>query len=763
MAFQLPSEKNLYHTQRWALAVGVNYYQDNQIQDLRYCAADAAALIDLFLSQNAYGFVKERTQVLTSTSQDKDRATRLDIMQNLIELAQSTEENDLFLFHFSGYGTVFEGRPYLIPSDTKTGSLLPDTAIPLQRIMDVMQNNASARSQVIILDACYLGAELRIKSSDEAQKIFMGSVKDVFEGAEGIAILASSSHDEPSLEDASKQHGAFTYYLLDALRKPLTNENHDAHITLTEIFHYVTEKVRQYYPQRPTLEFQGIGEIVLLPALSEISKATPTENPIRRTFPVPVRATRDFYDRQIELEQVKNVLSSTTDIVITIQGERSTGKTSLLNRIRNLLTDEDWKDRQFAHLALEPRSIRTVEDLARELWDGLRKALQDAALNPPAEMDNTLSFGTYAEFAQRLESLNDRYPAVTFVAFVDEFDKISPDIGEMEYKQIIGLIHYIVEETRFPLLFIVCIRQDLPETYGSPVPSRKIYLRPFSHDNIGEMARSILGTYPHPNDELLDELYKYSGGNPYLAKLLLNKLFEQQGNDIVKWKLGETVQSAAESPEARHVFSSIYKYLNDNERYVLVWAASKEDYLLNVQEISEKTAEVRTALKDLCGRSYLVQHSDGSYRLQIALMGEWFKRWSKFELELERLRVIPSSKTDPADLPSEITSHGICIDESTQQIYVEGKRMAVDPTDLQYRALIYFVQHVGRVVSRDELVNHLHPDEAYLKSDQSLDTLIHRLRDLLGDRQKPYRYLETVHRRGFRMKNASLVRTIRTK
>ena len=768
MALPLSSEKNLPYIQRWALAVGVNHYQDNQIQNLRYCAADASALIDLFLSRPAYGYDKERAHLLTSIDQDKDRATKLDILESLIELAQSTKENDLFLFYFSGHGTVFKGQPYLLPSDTKTGLLLPDTAIPLQRIKDVMQNTASARSRVIILDACYMGVELRTKSLDEAQKVFMGSVKDIFEGAEGTAILASSSHDEPSLEDVSKQHGAFTYYLLDALKNPLTNENHDAYITLTEVFHYVTRQIRQNYPQRPTLEFHGTGEIVLLPALSRHYESAPIENPIRRTFPAPVRATGDFYNRQIELEQIKNVLSSpNTDIAVIIRGDRCTGKTSLLNRIQNLLSEEDWQGRRFAHLVLGARSIRSVEDLARELWAGLRKALQDAGLNPPDEMEDSFFFKTYADFAQRLEHLSAQFPGLTFVAFIDEFDKIvhDHDIDGVEYKRIIDLIHYVIEQTKFPLLFFLSLLRELPDLYGSSVASRLIHLRAFSRGNTDKMILGILGVYAHPNKKTLAKLYEYGGGNPYFTKMLLEKLSEQDGIDTSKWNLdrmfSEAVQLAANSLEADEVFGSIYnKYINDDERYVLAWAASKQDFLLDAQEVSEKTAEVRTALKELCKRDYLIQLSDGNYRLKIALMGEWFKGWSKSELELERLKVIPLSKTDLVSLPSQIISDGLYIDESTQQIYAEGKRIAVEPTDLQYRAVVYFVQHVGQVVSRDELINHLHPDEAYLKSDQSLDTLVHRLRDLLSDLQKPYKYLETVRKRGFRMKNAVLARTI---
>jgi DNA-binding winged helix-turn-helix (wHTH) protein len=469
----------------------------------------------------------------------------------------------------------------------------------------------------------------------------------------------------------------------------------------------------------------------------------------------------------MEIEQVRDVLSSSPNFAVIIRGDRCTGKTSLLNRIRNLLTEEDWQGRYFAPLTIEPRSVRTIEDFARELWHGLGNALKDIELNSLTEIASSFKFESYSDFGKRLKHLNSQFPDVTFVVFVDEFDKVAHDIDEVEYRRIVDLVHYIVEKTEFPVQFFISLLRDLPEIYGSSIPSRRLDLKSFSRDDIDKMILGILGTYAHPNKKTLAKLYNFGGGNPYFAKMLLEKLFERCGTDITKWNLDKTfseaVQRAAHSPEAHEVFSSIYnKYLNDDERYVVAWAASKEDCLLNMQEISEKPAKLRialkAALKDLCERNYLLQQSDGNYRLQIALMGERFKGWSKFELELERLNVFPTSGINPAGLSPKLVSQGVCIDESTQQIYIDGQRIVDEPPDLQYRALVYLVRNVGRVVSRNELTEYLHNTDA--KTDQSLDTLIHRLRDMLDDTQKPHKYLETVHGRGFRMENAVIVHTL---
>ncbi len=102
--------------------------------------------------------------------------------------------------------------------------------------------------------------------------------------------------------------------------------------------------------------------------------------------------------------------------------------------------------------------------------------------------------------------------------------------------------------------------------------------------------------------------------------------------------------------------------------------------------------------------------------------------------------------------------YGICIDLSTGQVFVEGKATAEKISDLRYRALVYLTENTGRVVSRDELFQKLY-GEKYIPTDQSLDALINRIRKVIGDGSRPPKYLETIHGRGFCMKNASLVRT----
>jgi len=62
--------------------------------------------------------------------------------------------------------------------------------------------------------------------------------------------------------------------------------------------------------------------------------------------------------------------------------------------------------------------------------------------------------------------------------------------------------------------------------------------------------------------------------------------------------------------------------------------------------------------------------------------------------------------------------------------------------------LCHFVQHPGQLVTKDDLFAAAWPETVV--SDATLASCIQEIRQALGDDAKRPRYIETVHRRGFR-------------
>jgi TolB-like protein len=77
-----------------------------------------------------------------------------------------------------------------------------------------------------------------------------------------------------------------------------------------------------------------------------------------------------------------------------------------------------------------------------------------------------------------------------------------------------------------------------------------------------------------------------------------------------------------------------------------------------------------------------------------------------------------------------------------------GLRLALQEQPL--RILIALLEHPGEVVSRETLCQRLWPDGTFVDFEHSLNAGVRRLRMTLGDDSEVPRFIETVHKRGYR-------------
>lgn len=67
-----------------------------------------------------------------------------------------------------------------------------------------------------------------------------------------------------------------------------------------------------------------------------------------------------------------------------------------------------------------------------------------------------------------------------------------------------------------------------------------------------------------------------------------------------------------------------------------------------------------------------------------------------------------------------------------------------------FQVLVMLIEHGGRVVTRDEIIKKLWPNDVVVEFDHSIHTAIKKLRQALGDSAERPKYVETVARRGYR-------------
>jgi len=243
---------------RWAVLAGVNEYQDAlNYGKLQVCAKDVHTICHQLVNG---GFEQERIHLLTDDSDELP--TRENIFVTLKSVADNTEPDDLLLFYYSGHGDEDGGESYLVARNGRR-LVLSDTAVAVSRIKEIMKE-APARAKVIILDACHSGVDIGGKGPKPMSEEF---IRQVFEQAEGMAILASCKQGQLSYEWRQQERSVFTHFLLEALSGQ-ADRDEKKFVTVQDTNRHVTHGVKLWASQHkvsqtPTLQYTVAGDIIL--------------------------------------------------------------------------------------------------------------------------------------------------------------------------------------------------------------------------------------------------------------------------------------------------------------------------------------------------------------------------------------------------------------------------------------------------------------------------------------------------------------------
>ncbi len=88
------------------------------------------------------------------------------------------------------------------------------------------------------------------------------------------------------------------------------------------------------------------------------------------------------------------------------------------------------------------------------------------------------------------------------------------------------------------------------------------------------------------------------------------------------------------------------------------------------------------------------------------------------------------------------------VDTRAGEVYKRGIRLKLQ--DQPFQVLAVLLEHAGDVVTREELRQKLWPADTFVDFDTGLNSAIKKLRDVLADSAEEPRYIETLHRRGYR-------------
>ncbi|MDF5737124.1 MULTISPECIES: caspase family protein [unclassified Nostoc] len=227
-------------TKNWAIVIGINQY--DYMLPLNYAKRDAQ-LMQEFLGNEA-GF--ERIFLFSDDSPDINGKSTRTTRTNLLRVLRQLFENpfmgagDNFWFFFSGHGTRYADRDYLMPCDGDPEDI-ENTAIAINFVAERLRR-CGADNIVLIVDAS------RNEDKKTGERIGRQTAQEARQ--QEIISIFSSTPQEYSYEIDALQQGAFTRALLEGLGiqgKCATVERLDQYLKFR-----VPELVRQYKNTRQT-------------------------------------------------------------------------------------------------------------------------------------------------------------------------------------------------------------------------------------------------------------------------------------------------------------------------------------------------------------------------------------------------------------------------------------------------------------------------------------------------------------------------------
>ena len=113
---------------------------------------------------------------------------------------------------------------------------------------------------------------------------------------------------------------------------------------------------------------------------------------------------------------------------------------------------------------------------------------------------------------------------------------------------------------------------------------------------------------------------------------------------------------------------------------------------------------------------------------------------------LARIHSILRRVKEPASMVDILEFDGLMIDKMKQEVYLDKKLIHLSTTE--FEALVLIADHAGESLDREFLVENLRGIQ-WQSFDRSIDVLVSRLRNKLGETPENTRFIKTVHGVGY--------------
>lgn len=346
----------------WAIVVGINHYDFLPNASLKFAAADALAMRK-FLCEEA-GFDSDKVTLCGNAELSSKKASRPILREILIDHRRKALNADNLWFFFSGHGFGGERfEDYLMTVDGNPYDL-KETAISVSFVADCLRES-KAKNIFLILDMC------RDEILDMEKK---GIVELNRAEQQAIVMIYSCDRHQSSYEISAFKQGAFTYALLEGLRKQETLGDLEKYLELRipELHESVGKQGRRQTPRVNPSPGWKLNKSVFFPHAVEVDIAALMGRAIDAEFDGDLKKALNLW------EQVKVAAKS--------EGDRS-------------------------------RAIKKIEDLTKRLTPP-KSVLSPSTPKPKIKSPSQENPVAKWDFAKKTNDRLDRSPLPTYIPTV---------------------------------------------------------------------------------------------------------------------------------------------------------------------------------------------------------------------------------------------------------------------------------------------------------------------------------------------------------
>lgn len=226
------------------LSIGINNYPAQNLENLRFAEADAAAVVDAFVKRHRYTFSNINKTVLLG-----NKVTRRSIETEIEKISENAKPNDLAVIFFAGHGLV-DSKKYFLATSEVDDAQRPNRG-GLSATLFKEKIDYIPCKLVVFIDACH---SAKVFDAFRSNDFF----KELQSSRNGTDIYTSSGSDERSREDSKFGHGYFTQALIEACDFKNSDKDGDGRITVKEIRNYLEWRIPELTANQQNPDYRNI-------------------------------------------------------------------------------------------------------------------------------------------------------------------------------------------------------------------------------------------------------------------------------------------------------------------------------------------------------------------------------------------------------------------------------------------------------------------------------------------------------------------------